>query len=256
MTDESDIPQQPRTLTEAQYRARSRRSVLTGIGGAAAAGLGWRWINRRPLDDRIPDVLRTGHEVNESIWRTLFRDGSTAPTFDYNASSMMRVNGRHGLDEEIDVDIWELRVLAADGSELGVHNLSDLRGLAQQELVVEHKCVEGWSHVVAWGGPRFSDFMNAWYPDQIEHGYVGLATPDDRYRVGLEMDAMMHPQTLLALDLQREPLDSQHGAPVRLATPLKYGIKQIKRIGTVQFSDTRPEGDYWGTRGYDWYAAL
>ena len=256
MTDPTSSGETPRALTEAEYRSRSRRSVLTGLGGVAAAAFGWRWLNGRPLDDRIPDVLRKGHEVNESIWRTLFRGGSEAPTFDYTASSMMRVNGGHGLDDEIDVETWELRVLAADGTELGVHNLDDLRGLTQQELVVEHKCVEGWSHVVAWGGPRFSDFMAAWYPDQVGHKFVGLETPDNKYRVGLEMDAMMHSQTLLALDLQREPLTSDHGAPVRLATPLKYGIKQIKRIGTIQFSDTRPERDYWTIRGYDWYAAL
>jgi DMSO/TMAO reductase YedYZ molybdopterin-dependent catalytic subunit len=63
---------------------------------------------------------------------------------------------------------------------------------------------------------------------------------------------MMHAQTLLAYEMQGEPLALQHGAPLRLVTPLKYGVKHIKRIGTVQFTDTRP-GDYWAERGYDWY---
>ena len=81
------------------------------------------------------------------------------------------------------------------------------------------------------------------------------STPDGEYNVGLEMPAMVHPQTLLALDLQREPLTEDHGAPVRLSTPLKYGIKQIKRIGTIQFLREQG-GDYWGERGYDWYAGL
>lgn len=61
---------------------------------------------------------------------------------------------------------------------------------------------------------------------------------------------------MLTLDLQREPLSDLHGAPLRLTTPLKYGTKQIKRIGTIQFSDTQPENDYWTVRGYDWYAGL
>ena len=51
------------------------------------------------------------------------------------------------------------------------------------------------------------------------------------------------------------PLDQEHGAPLRLATPLKYGIKQLKRIGVVRFADVRP-ADYWAERGYDYYAAL
>ena len=245
-----------RTLTEAEFKARSRRSFLTGLGGVAAAGLGWRWVQGRPEADNIPDVLRSAHELNEDIWRGLFRDGAMAPTFDFNESSMMRVNGRHGIREELDMDTWQLVVLDDDGNELGVHTLEDLRGLPQEETIVEHKCVEGWSHVVTWGGPTFASFVNAWYPEQANRAFVGLSTPDREYNVGLEMPAMLHAQTLLALDLQRAPLTEEHGAPVRLSTPLKYGIKQIKRIGTIQFSDTQPENDYWTVRGYDWYAAL
>jgi DMSO/TMAO reductase YedYZ molybdopterin-dependent catalytic subunit len=45
----------------------------------------------------------------------------------------------------------------------------------------------------------------------------------------------------------------EHGAPLRLATATKYGIKQIKRIGRIEFTDVRPK-DFWAERGYDWYA--
>jgi DMSO/TMAO reductase YedYZ molybdopterin-dependent catalytic subunit len=41
-----------------------------------------------------------------------------------------------------------------------------------------------------------------------------------------------------------------HGAPLRLVTPLKYGYKQIKRIGRLWFGDQRP-ADYWAGYGYD-----
>jgi DMSO/TMAO reductase YedYZ molybdopterin-dependent catalytic subunit len=34
---------------------------------------------------------------------------------------------------------------------------------------------------------------------------------------------------------------------------VKYGIKGIKRIGTIRYTDIRP-ADFWGDRGYDWYA--
>jgi DMSO/TMAO reductase YedYZ molybdopterin-dependent catalytic subunit len=51
------------------------------------------------------------------------------------------------------------------------------------------------------------------------------------------------------------PLPLLHGAPLRLAIPVKYGIKNIKRIGTIRFTDVRP-ADFWGERGYDWYAAI
>ena len=63
----------------------------------------------------------------------------------------------------------------------------------------------------------------------------------------------MHPQTLLAYELNGQPLTIEHGAPLRIASPLKYGIKQIKRIGRIEFTDERPK-DYWGEQGYDWYS--
>ena len=41
--------------------------------------------------------------------------------------------------------------------------------------------------------------------------------------------------------------------PLRLVIPVKYGIKNIKRIGTIRFTGRRPP-DYWAEQGYDWYA--
>ena len=245
-----------KTMTEADFRSLSRRSLLTGGAGALAAVLGFRWIQGRPTDRRIPVVLRQGHEVNESIWRALFRDGAEAPTFDFAESSEMRVNGRHGIREDLDMNTWEMRVIGRSGETIGRYDLDDLRALPQTEMTVEHKCVEGWSHIVTWGGVVFSDFVERFHPEEADAPFVGLATPDREYQVGLERAAMMHSQTMLTLDLQREPLSEAHGAPVRLTTPLKYGIKQIKRIGTIRFSETQPENDYWAERGYDWYAAL
>ena len=245
-----------KTLSEADFKKLSRRSLLTGAGGALAAFVGWRTLQGRPDSGNIPDVLRSGHELNEGVWRTLFRSGSEAPTFDFAESSMLRVNGRHGIREDLDLDSWELVVLGREGEQLGTHRVEDLRSLNQTEMTVEHKCVEGWAHIVTWGGVVFSEFVDAFYPDQRDAKFVGLSTPDGEFSVGLDMASMLHPQTMLTMDLQREPLSDEHGAPVRLTTPLKYGTKQIKRIGTIQFSDTQPENDYWTVRGYDWYAAL
>ncbi len=84
-------------------------------------------------------------------------------------------------------------------------------------------------------------------------GYVSLETEDGGYYVGLDMESALHPQTLLCYEMNGKPLTAPHGAPLRLAIPVKYGIKNIKRIGTIRFTDRRPP-DYWAERGYDWYA--
>jgi len=50
-------------------------------------------------------------------------------------------------------------------------------------------------------------------------------------------------------------LTPAHGAPLRLAMPLKYGYKQIKQIASITYSDTKP-ADYWGSHSYDWDGGL
>ncbi len=145
--------------------------------------------------------------------------------------------------------------------------LAELRALPRTEMTTEFKCVEGWSTIVNWAGVRLSDFLAA-YPLATTSGqpladlrqlpanvapYVALTTPDDQYYVGLEIAAALHPQTLLCYEMNGQPLTLEHGAPLRLVTPLKYGIKQIKRIGTLAFVAARPP-DYWAARGYDWHA--
>jgi len=67
------------------------------------------------------------------------------------------------------------------------------------------------------------------------------------------IELMMHPQTILAYEMNGKPLTPEHGAPLRLVSPLKYGIKQLKRIGAIELTNERPR-DYWAEQGYDWYS--
>jgi len=143
--------------------------------------------------------------------------------------------------------------------------LGDIKSLPRVEMTTELKCIEGWSTIVNWAGARFSDFI-ARFPPATRNGsqpdlnrpqdfppYVSLVTPDGGYYVGMDLPSILHPQTLLVYEMNGEPLTLAHGAPLRLVTPTKYGIKQIKRIGRISYTDERP-ADYWGERGYDWYS--
>ncbi|WP_262886746.1 molybdopterin-dependent oxidoreductase [Mucilaginibacter humi] len=82
-----------------------------------------------------------------------------------------------------------------------------------------------------------------------------METPDKKYYVGLDMDSALHPQTLLAYEMNDKPVPLNHGAPLRLIIPVKYGVKNLKRIGSITFSNTRPR-DYWAEVGYDYYLGL
>jgi hypothetical protein len=137
--------------------------------------------------------------------------------------------------------------------------LADIEKLPRHELVTEFKCVEGWSEIAHWGGVRMADFLDAYPPARKPDGslprYVYMETPGGDYYVGYDLAACRHPQTLLVTEMAGKPLTQLHGAPLRLHAPIKYGYKQIKRIGLIAYTDVKPD-DYWTKLGYDWYAGL
>jgi hypothetical protein len=136
--------------------------------------------------------------------------------------------------------------------------MEDLLALPRHELVTQFKCIEGWSQIVHWAGVRMADFMEA-YPPQAVNGtqptYVYMETPDGDYYTGYDLQVCRHPQTLLVTEMMGAPLTQFHGAPLRLHMPIKYGYKQIKRMGLIAYTNEKPD-DYWTKLGYDWYAGL
>lgn len=251
-----------------RMRQQTRRSFLVG-GAAALAGVaGWHWLQSRREEGSIPWPFRQALELNEHFGRDYYRRDRLAPDFRGRALQD-RVNGDLGLEEPVGPRAWRLSVAGLqDRDEPLELPLDAIKQLHRVEMTAEFKCIEGWSVVVQWAGARFSDFMAAYPPAtlsgdplDLEGGpedlppYVGMETPDGGYYVGLDIESMLHPQTLLAYEMNGAPLTQEHGAPLRLVTPVKYGVKNIKRIGTIRYSRVRP-ADYWGERGYDWYIGL
>ena len=139
-----------------------------------------------------------------------------------------------------------------------VLRLEDIKKLPYTEQITQFKCVEGWSQIVRWGGVRFSDLLRAYPPANIDGRpptYATMETSNGEFNASFDMPSLLHPQTLLCYAMDGRPLQLEHGAPVRLAMPLKYGYKQIKAIACITFSNVRTP-DYWEKLGYDWYAGL
>ncbi len=138
-------------------------------------------------------------------------------------------------------------------------SMDDIWKLPHYDLVTEFKCIEGWSQIASWGGVRLADFIAAYPPARLPNGnlprYVYMETPDGDYYCGYDMAAAMHPQSLLVYEMGGRPITRWHGAPLRLHMPIKYGYKQIKRIGLIAYTDMKPD-DYWTKLGFDWYAGL
>lgn len=255
----------PEGEVEAQMRRMSRRSFLWGAAALGGGYGGWCWLISRRTEDGVPWPFRRALQTNGELSRDLFSEARLAPTFSKSRVSE-RVNGDIGLGE-FDAASWRLQVAGlADGDGTKELTLHDIQALPRVEMTTELKCIEGWSIIVNWAGARLSDFM-AKYPPATLSGnapdvfrkpndlpdYIGMATPDQAYYVGLDLESALHPQTLLCYEMNGAPLTSEHGAPLRLAIPVKYGIKNIKRIGSIHFTNLRP-ADYWAEQGYDWYA--
>lgn len=264
---------EPMSPEDAQ-RQMSRRSRRWFIGSGVAAltsFFGWRYSlsdeTKAMLLERKDRLLRSTLEFNEKVSQFFYRPSRLSPEFPPERVGQRRVNGFAGMEKELDPSTWRLSVGGLHGrTEDLVLTLADIKALPRVDMITELKCIEGWSNVVHWAGVRFSDFAARYLPKTIDGSepnvaanpeklvpYVSIATPDNGYFVGWDMPSILHPQTLLAYEMNGEPLLPEHGAPLRIASPTKYGIKQIKRIGRIEFTAERPR-DYWAENGYDWYS--
>ncbi len=236
---------------DATLKRMSRRGFITAAVATGAGYGAWKWLRTREHLDYLNWPLRRVLELNESVAEAYFRKARLSPTFPPSRITRpARLNGNIGLDPRFDPSTWLLRI---EGTPRPLTlTLDDIKALPRREQITEFRCIEGWSMIVKWTGTRLADLM-AKYPPAERMCYVAMETPDRGYYVGLDMQSAMHPQTLLAYELNDEPLSPMHGAPLRLAIPVKYGIKNIKRIALIRYTNVRP-ADFWAERGYDWYA--
>lgn len=139
-----------------------------------------------------------------------------------------------------------------------------------EERAYRHRCVETWAMCVPWTGFALADLLVKVQPKATathvrfetfhrpdEARYVGL---DDSfpwpYIEGLKLSEALNELTFLATGIYGEPLPKQHGSPIRLVVPWKYGFKCIKSIVKITLTDQQP-ATFWNTvapREYDFPA--
>ena len=242
-------------VPEHELARRTRRSFLGLATGGVAAVAGWYWLNSRAAEDEIPWPLRRALAFNgRVVSNTLYSSGHLVKTYPASAVGKIKVNGDIGMEQPIDLSAWQLTLAPKGGTER-VLALADIQALPRHEEIIDFKCVEGWSTVTQFAGARLSEFTARFAPGSERAAWVGMNTPSGDYPVGVDMASALHPQTLLAYEMNGQSLPDKHGAPLRLVIPVKYGIKNIKRIGRIEYTDERPK-DYWAQEGYDYYSGL
>ena len=245
------------TVTDNYVRNKTLLSVCLLIVFLCGAASAWHRLQQQPKDEMALAPLRKGLDMNEWLMsHIVFSNRHLAKEFSKAmAVPKPRVNGDIGIQNPADTANWKLKLVRKPGDTLMI-SLAEIESLPKTEVIFDFKCIEGWSQVTRWAGVRFSDFVNRYgLTAQSKMNYVSLVTPDQQYYVGLDMASMMHPQTILCYEMNGAPLPIDQGFPLRLIIPVKYGVKHLKRIGTMSFDNNRPK-DYWYEQGYDYYCGL
>ncbi len=261
MAKRHSLPSESQESIEGNIRRRTFISFAVFGGLSALAYSGWKWLRNAPVENGgitagAKEPFRQVLDRSEEVFKKTFSHQHLAKTYPKSrAAKVVRRNGNLGLTGPFVEEDWLLKVESVSGRILEI-SIDELKSLPKTEIIFDFKCVEGWNQIQHWGGMKFSDFIEHYkLNDEAKRGYVGFKTPDSRYYVGMDTESAMHPQTILAYEMNDQPLSRIHGAPLRLIVPVKYGIKNLKCIGTINFSNTRPK-DYWAERGYDYYAGL
>ena len=139
-------------------------------------------------------------------------------------------------------------------------DLDALFKFEHEERLYHFRCVERWAMNVPWSGfplrkllerveptsnTKYLRFTTANRPDQMPGLRGGPANPWP-YHEGLRLDEAMNELAMVVTGVYGEPLLKQHGAPIRIIVPWKYGYKSPKSIVKIELLREQPP-TFWGT---------
>ena len=130
--------------------------------------------------------------------------------------------------------------------------------LPQVDETKDFTCVEGWTVPgVRWTGVTLRQLMaRADLDPRATH--LVFHSGDGVYTDSLTIEEAFRPAVLLAHQMNGAPLSPDHGRPLRLVVPDRYGYKYVKWVVRVEAIAAGPAGyqGYWEQRGYPAQAAI
>jgi hypothetical protein len=203
---------EPERATAAHW---SRRAFLAGAGVTAGglvlltAGQSFAWLS--PLNFFAPRKMGTGPQ-SVPVNRTADQANVTEKAMDPG---------------------WQLAV-AYQGNRR-TFSLAELRLLPQYGQELPIACVEGWSQTAQWRGVRMRDLVAAVGGPGDAALRVTSLEPEGAYRKMEMPNAYVQDErTLVALELNGETLDIDHGYPARIIAPGRPGVLQTKWLQSVE----------------------
>lgn len=248
----------PERLATPEHMFLNRRAFLSTVAvGAAAAGFAPQALAQRVSDSPDPSIDLYPGKRNEKY--TLDRpvtdekiNGNYNNFYEFGSSKQITKAA-----QALKIRPWTIKIdgMVEKPMEIGIDDL--VRKIPIEERLYRHRCVEAWSMAVPWSGFPMAELVKMANPLSSAK-YVRMETfldkamaPGQRqsyqpwpYVEGLTMAEATNELTFMVTGAYGKPVAKQHGAPIRLAVPWKYGFKHIKSIVRFNFTDQRPKS-YW-----------
>ena len=204
------------------------------------------WVAATPFTIRHPRVVQRVGQAVVGPLQHLFEhvDPKPGQYGEKDISPYFWHNGQYPDSDEYkalfdgDFADYRLRIhgLVDNPVELG---LAQLRALPHHEQITQHFCIQGWSGIAKWGGVSMQTIVDLVDPHP-EAKWVVFYSLGEGADKGVYYDAhpiehMGHHLTMLAYDMNDEPLPFGHGAPLRLRNEIELGFKQVKWIKGIEF---------------------
>jgi sulfoxide reductase catalytic subunit YedY len=219
------------------------------------------WVAASPFTLRHPRVVqRVGGTLIGPAERLLedldatpgaYTEADISPYFWHNGKYPHTDEFRRLQDDGFAAYRLDIHGLVANPVRL---SLEDLHGLPYHEQITQHFCIQGWSGVAKWGGVSMSTILDIVRPTPEANWVVFYSfapgADEGLYYDVHPIEQMNNHLTMLAYDMNGEPLSFGHGAPLRLRNEVQLGFKQVKWLQGIEFvADYREVGGGYG--GYN-----
>ncbi len=118
-------------------------------------------------------------------------------------------------------------------------SLEELKKMGKEQNITMHHCIQGWSGIAEWGGLPLSKIIELVKPDPsvttVAFFSFGEGLYGGTYYDTHTLDNCMNPNSILAWEMNYEPLSLGHGAPLRLRVENQLGYKMVKWISSIEF---------------------
>jgi sulfoxide reductase catalytic subunit YedY len=233
----------------------NRRDVLTGgFAGAAAIGASLMVAPgvARADDDPSAALYPARRNAAYVLDRDLTPEDVTSHYNNFYEYSTSK--GVAAAAEALKTRPWSVKIdgMVDKPMEIAIDDL--LKAMPLEERLYRHRCVEAWSMAIPWTGFPLKALVDYAKPASAAK-YVRMETflnpkmaPGQKqvwypwpYVEGLTMAEAMNELAFLVTGAYGKPLGKVYGAPLRLATPWKYGFKSVKSIARISFVAERPK---------------